>query len=74
MYWFILLYPLLIYLWGTDTIIEESTNIVTEGSTGHEGSNRFFIWKKSVPLIADYFLLGLEPDTLKYVFPADEKE
>jgi O-antigen ligase len=56
------------------TIIEEPTNIVTEGSTGHEGSNRYFIWKKSVPLIADYFLLGSGPDTLKYVFPADEKE
>jgi putative inorganic carbon (HCO3(-)) transporter len=54
--------------------VSETYNIATDQSTGHEGSSRFFIWKKSVPLIYEYFWLGSGPDTFKYVFPADKDE
>jgi O-antigen ligase len=56
------------------TIITESTAVVTKQTTGHEGSNRYFIWEKSVSLIPDYFWLGTGPDTLKFVFPATHEE
>lgn len=56
------------------TIITESTAVVTKQTTGHEGSNRYFIWEKSVSLIPEYFWLGTGPDTLKFVFPATSEE
>jgi O-antigen ligase len=52
----------------------ESYKIATDQGTGHEGSSRFFIWKKSMPLIPEFFWLGSGPDTFKYVFPIDEEE
>lgn len=33
------------------------------------GSNRIYIWKKTIPLIKDYYLLGSGPDTLSKIFP-----
>jgi O-antigen ligase len=57
-----------------NSIISDSYKVVTNQSTGQEGSFRFFIWEKSIPLISDYFWLGSGPDTYKYVFPNNGKE
>jgi putative inorganic carbon (HCO3(-)) transporter len=56
------------------TSVTESYQIVTNQTTGHEGSSRWFIWEKSFPLIFDYFWIGSGPDTLEFVFPATKQE
>jgi O-antigen ligase len=57
-----------------NTIFSDSYKIATNQSTGHEGSFRFFIWEKSIPLINEYIWVGSGPDTFKYVFPNEDKE
>lgn len=54
--------------------VSDPYKVMTKQSTGREGSNRIFIWEKSLPLIPQYFLLGSGPDTFKYIFPNDTKE
>jgi O-antigen ligase len=57
-----------------NSIFADSYNIATNQSTGLEGSFRFFIWEKSIPLINEYFWIGSGPDTFKYVFPNEDKD
>jgi O-antigen ligase len=54
--------------------VSDSYQLVTNQSTGYEGSNRFFIWEKSFSLINTNFWLGSGPDTLEFVFPAKTDE
>ncbi|MEH6995863.1 O-antigen ligase family protein [Neobacillus drentensis] len=54
-----------------DSAVTDSYKIVSNQTTGNEGSNRFFIWRKSLPLIKEYFWLGSGPDTFEHVFPRD---
>ncbi|KKK33046.1 hypothetical protein WQ57_24155 [Mesobacillus campisalis] len=56
------------------TVFSDSYNILTNQSTGREGSNRFFIWEKSMPLLKENFWLGSGPDTFALVFPEDEEK
>ncbi|WP_181884676.1 O-antigen ligase family protein [Neobacillus piezotolerans] len=56
------------------TTIIEPYNIVTEQETGMEGSGRFLIWQKSLPLVKEYFWIGSGPDTFKYVYPNQDME
>ncbi|WP_269432605.1 O-antigen ligase family protein [Bacillus sp. FJAT-18017] len=56
------------------TTVIDPYNIVTDQATGEEGSYRFFIWGKSLPLVTEYFWLESGPDTFKYVFPNDIAE
>lgn len=62
------------YVNRVNSAVSDSYQLVTNQSTGYEGSNRFFIWEKSSPLIKTYFWLGSGPDTLEYVFPAKPDE
>ncbi|MCM3587650.1 O-antigen ligase family protein [Mesobacillus maritimus] len=54
--------------------ISDSYQVISNQSTGHEGSSRLFIWQKSLTLIPDDVWLGTGPDTLGEVFPASEEE
>ncbi|WP_462412401.1 O-antigen ligase family protein [Neobacillus sp. Marseille-QA0830] len=56
------------------SVLSDSYKIASHHSTGHEGSSRFFIWKKSLPLIPEYFWIGSGPDTFEFIFPATDKE
>ena len=56
------------------TLFSDSYKIVTDKSTGAEGSHRLFIWKKSLPLVPEYFWVGSGPDTFDYVFPNDQEK
>ncbi|WP_053367491.1 O-antigen ligase family protein [Bacillus sp. FJAT-27245] len=56
------------------TTVIEPYNIVTEQATGMEGSGRFIIWKKSLPLIKEYFWFGSGPDTFEYAYPNNDVE
>ncbi|MBI0576523.1 O-antigen ligase family protein [Neobacillus cucumis] len=56
------------------TAVTDSYHIVTNESTGLEGSSRLFIWEKSIPLIKKYFWLGSGPDTFEFVFHAKPDE
>ncbi|AGK55419.1 O-antigen polymerase [Bacillus sp. 1NLA3E] len=56
------------------TLFSDSYRIVTDKSTGEEGSFRLFIWKKSLPLVPKYFWVGSGPDTFAYVFPNDQEK
>ncbi|MEO2074639.1 MAG: O-antigen ligase family protein [Bacillus sp. (in: firmicutes)] len=57
-----------------NSVVTDSVSVASNQSTGHEGSSRFFIWKKSLPLVKDYFWLGSGPDTFEFIFPATPKE
>jgi O-antigen ligase len=56
------------------SLLSDSYNIATNQSTGYEGSMRFFIWNKTLPLVKEYFWVGSGPDTFEYIFPASEDE
>ncbi|MGG1400380.1 O-antigen ligase family protein [Bacillus salipaludis] len=54
--------------------VTDSYNIVTDQSTGMEGSSRLYIWKKALPLVKTYFWIGSGPDTFAKVFPYNQEE
>lgn len=56
------------------TVTFDTVNVLSNQSTGKEGSNRLFIWEKSLSLVDDYFWFGSGPDTLAEVFPATPEE
>ncbi|MBU8916640.1 O-antigen ligase family protein [Bacillus sp. FJAT-29953] len=62
------------YSFRAYSIISDSYKVVTNQSNGHEGSSRYFIWKKSLPLVKEYFWIGSGPDTFEFIFPATPKE
>ncbi|WP_284036121.1 O-antigen ligase family protein [Neobacillus sp. 114] len=56
------------------SVVSDSKKLVEKDNTDQVGSFRFFIWRKSLPLIHDYFWTGSGPDTLEYVFPNDKEK
>lgn len=56
-----------------NSVVTDSYKVVSNQSTGHEGSARIFIWVNSLPLVLDFFWIGSGPDTFGLVFP-DDKE
>ncbi len=50
-----------------DKTIEQISTDVNRG-----GSNRIFIWRKSLPLVSEYWLHGSGPDTFGLAFPNDD--
>jgi len=56
------------------SVFSDSYKIAFHKSTGHEGSSRYFIWKKALPLIPEYFWIGSGPDTFEFIFPATDDE
>jgi O-antigen ligase len=56
-----------------NSVISDSFNVATDNTTGYEGSFRFVIWKKSLPLVKQYFWLGSGPDSFQFVFPLDKE-
>ncbi len=62
------------YVNRASTIFSESYQVVTNQSTGYEGSSRLFIWKKTLPLLKDFFWIGSGPDTFEFIFPATPEE
>jgi O-antigen ligase len=56
------------------TLYSDSYRIVADQSDGSEGSFRLFIWKKSLPLVPEYFWVGSGPDTFDVVFPDDDEK
>ncbi|MEH7417107.1 O-antigen ligase family protein [Neobacillus drentensis] len=62
------------YFQRINSVVTDSMSVATEQATGHEGSSRFFIWKKSLPLVKDYFWIGSGPDTFEFIFKASPKE
>ncbi len=84
--WSVLLIALMLLLIGINAsengsyfnrmglLFSDSYKIVSNQSTGHEGSSRFFIWKKSLPLVKEYFWIGSGPDTFAFVFPDDAEK
>lgn len=52
-----------------NVIVTDSYKIISNQSTGQEGSSRFLIWKKALPLVKDNFWFGSGPETLQYIFP-----
>lgn len=57
-----------------NSVVTESYHVATNQSTGHEGSSRFFIWQKSLPLVKEYFWIGSGPDSFEFVFPNDKEK
>jgi len=63
-----------------DSIKSDLTSVVEEEKKQEEkdlnrlGSNRYYIWSHSLPLIKKYFLIGSGPDTFIKVFPQDKKK
>jgi len=57
-----------------NVIVTDSYKIISNQSTGEEGSSRFLIWKKTLPLVKEYFWLGSGPETLHLVFPEDAEK
>jgi len=49
--------------------------VVAQGSEDIEqlGSNRIYIWKNSIPLLREYYLIGSGPDTFSRVFPQNQE-
>ncbi|MDR7237417.1 O-antigen ligase family protein [Neobacillus drentensis] len=56
------------------SVVSESYSIVSNQTTGYEGSSRYFIWKESLPLVKEYFWTGSGPDTFEFIFPATPDE
>jgi O-antigen ligase len=56
-----------------NSVISDSYNVISNQTTGHEGSFRIFIWKASLPLVNEYFWFGSGPDTFGLVFPNDKE-
>lgn len=55
--------------------IWSDTNVVVNGeSAEYVGSSRGYIWKTSMPLLQDYWLIGSGPDTFGLIFPHDKAE
>ena len=61
------------YTQRINSVVKESYTVATNQSTGHEGSSRFYIWKKSLPLVKEYFWIGSGPDSFEFAFPNDEE-
>ncbi|MDN3018497.1 O-antigen ligase family protein [Paenibacillus sp. BSR1-1] len=57
-----------------NSVVTDTYSVASNQSTGHEGSSRFFIWEKSLPLVPKYFWVGSGPDTFEFVFKASPKE
>ncbi|WP_172799217.1 O-antigen ligase [Bacillus sp. FJAT-29814] len=57
-----------------NTFFTDSIKLASKENVEQIGSYRFFIWKKSLPLIDDYFWIGSGPDTFEYVFPNDKEK
>jgi O-antigen ligase len=57
-----------------NSVVKESYSVAANQTTGHEGSNRFFIWQKSLPLVKEYFWIGSGPDSFEFVYPNDNEE
>lgn len=57
-----------------NSVVTESYNVATNQTTGHEGSARFFIWQKALPLVKEYFWIGSGPDSFEFVYPNDDEE
>ncbi|CAM3457844.1 O-antigen ligase family protein [Cytobacillus oceanisediminis] len=55
------------------SIVKDANEAILEENM-HAGSSRMYIWKKSFPLVFEYFWLGSGPDTLGEVFPYNEEE
>jgi O-antigen ligase len=65
------------FLNRVNSAISDTYKVASKQSTGREGSSRFFIWEKSMPLIPEYFWIGSGPDTFEFIFrasPAEMKE
>ncbi|WP_223591136.1 O-antigen ligase family protein [Neobacillus bataviensis] len=57
-----------------NSVVTDTYSVASNKSTGHEGSSRFFIWEKSLPLVPKYFWVGSGPDTFEFVFKASPEE
>lgn len=57
-----------------NSVVTDTYSVVSKQSTGHEGSSRYFIWKKSLPLIPEYFWVGSGPDTFEFIFSSTPEE
>nr|WP_263325542.1 O-antigen ligase family protein [Neobacillus sp. Marseille-Q6967] len=55
-----------------NSVVKESYNVATNQTTGHEGSSRFYIWIRSLPLVKEYFWVGSGPDSFEFVFPDNQ--
>lgn len=62
------------YFSRISSVFLDSYNIASNQSTGREGSNRYFIWKESLPLVKEYFWFGSGPDTFEFIFSATPDE
>ncbi|OLS41516.1 O-antigen ligase [Bacillus sp. MRMR6] len=62
------------YIERINTVVKDSYSIATNQTTGREGSNRFFIWKQSLPLVKEYFWIGSGPDSFEFAYPNDDEE
>ncbi|MDR7077905.1 putative inorganic carbon (HCO3(-)) transporter [Neobacillus niacini] len=56
-----------------NSVVKESYSVVTNQSTGREGSSRLYIWEKSLPLVKEYFWVGSGPDSFEFVYPNNKK-
>ncbi|WP_026572287.1 O-antigen ligase family protein [Bacillus sp. UNC438CL73TsuS30] len=63
-----------VYTNRLNAAVSDSYHVVANKSTGMEGSSRLYIWKKSFPLLKNYFLIGSGPDTFGEIFPAKPDE
>lgn len=62
------------YLGKIFITFEESSDLLDDGFTGHEGSSRFIIWQKDLTILDDYFWIGSGVDTHGIVYPATPDE
>lgn len=62
------------YLTRANTIISDADSVLSGENTGDAGSSRWYIWKKSLPLVKEYFWFGSGPDTFAVVFPNNPEE
>lgn len=57
-----------------NSIVSDSYKVLSDQTTGFEGSFRIFLWTNSIPLIDNYFWFGSGPDTFAFVLPEDVQE
>lgn len=58
-----------LYIKRINSVVKDSYNVASNQSTGREGSARILIWKKSLPLVKEYFWIGSGPDSFVFVYP-----
>lgn len=57
-----------------NSVVKESYSVATNQTTGREGSSRFYIWMRSLPLVKEYFWVGSGPDSFEFVFPDNQEK